>query len=226
MTLTTVEVHPHVAILQEVIRANVHQEEDDMRTTAETMEEGAPHHHEDDWMMDMDMDHHLHDEHLMIMIRMNGEVHLHQVVILTHIEAEIHMLDQEVHHQDMGAGMAGMRMVHIQDDIGKSSNFRLLTDYLKSVSHGESPAHFLFARTVDCHVLFGAVTTTWWNIADEIAAGCREMFVCSKIAWFTLTSRMLGQEVASGSWRRACARHHKKELSRLWFVTKQHLDFG
>ncbi len=124
----TVEVTLHEAILQEAIHANVHQEEGDMMTTAETMDEGVRHHHEDGWRMDMDMDHHLHDEHPMIMIRTIEEDHLHQVAILTHTEIQIHMLDQEVHLQDMAVATADMRMEVIQDDTGKLSTFLLLTD--------------------------------------------------------------------------------------------------
>jgi len=116
--LTTVEVTLHEAILQEAIHVNVRQEED-MKTMAETMEEGAPLRQEDDWMMDTDMDHHLHDEHRTIMILMIDVDPLLQVAILTHTEVAIRMLDHEVHHRDMVAAvaMADMKMQVIQDDI-------------------------------------------------------------------------------------------------------------
>jgi hypothetical protein len=126
-TLTIVEVTLHVAILQEAIRANVHQEEDDMMTIAEIMEEGALPHQEDGLMMDMVMDHHLHDEHRMIMILTIDEDHHLLVATLTRTEVEIHMLGQEVLHQGTEVAMADTRREDTQDDIGKFSTFLLLT---------------------------------------------------------------------------------------------------
>jgi hypothetical protein len=127
MTLTIAEVTLHVAILQEAIRVNVHQEEDDMMTIAEIMEEGALPHQEDELMMDMVMDHHLHDEHRMIMILTIDADHHLLVATLTRTEVEIHMLGQEVHHQGMEVAMADTRREDTQDDIGKFSTFLLLT---------------------------------------------------------------------------------------------------
>jgi hypothetical protein len=126
---TIAEVILLAAILPEAIRVNAHQEGDDMMITAGIMEGGALRYHEDDWMMDMDMDRRLLGEHPTTMIPMIDEHHRRQVDILTHTEVEIHMQDQEVHHQDMEVAMADMTMADIRDDIGKFSTFLLLADY-------------------------------------------------------------------------------------------------
>ncbi len=123
-----IEVPLHGAILQEAIRANVPQEEDDMMTMAVTMEGEVHHYQEDDWMTDMDMDHRPHDEHLTITILIIGEDHHLQVAILTHTEVEIHMLDHEAQTQGMAVAVAMADMMEVtQDDIGKFSTFLLLT---------------------------------------------------------------------------------------------------
>ncbi len=124
----TIEVPLHGPILQEAIRANAPQEEDDMMTIAVTMEGEAHHYQEADWMTDMAMDHRPRDEHrtLITILTIGEDRHL-QVDILTHTEVETPMLDHEAQTQGMAVAVAMADMMEAtQDDTGKFITFLLL----------------------------------------------------------------------------------------------------